>query len=257
MLRIDTRWMNMASVMSQNPQGTETPVAFVLGLAENGYGIVRSLARKGISMIGIYRRAEEFGRFSRYCRSYYLDPAIQAEEEICDRLIRWRLQWPAKPVLFPSSDEYAFLLANHVQRLSPNFRYHWVGPDDLSRISDKSQVFHACKAAGLTVPQTYATGPGEELKKKVGDIPFPCLIKPNRGFCNKFPAGERNIVARSPQELLELYKNNPGFYGTTICQKSRARMATSSNATCWCANRGSSGPPFACERFASCPGTGS
>ncbi len=39
---------------STDLKGTEAPVAFVLGLEENGYGIVRSLARAGIVTIGYW-----------------------------------------------------------------------------------------------------------------------------------------------------------------------------------------------------------
>ena len=194
-------------------------VAFVLGLEENGYGIVRSLARERISIVGVHSRAKAFGRFSRYCENYYLDPAIEKEEEICENLIKYSLRFDDKPVLFATSDQYALLLAKQKEKLANHFLFHWVGADYLSRIIDKSEMSRLCQDAGILIPKTHIPRPEEDLAACAREFPFPCIVKPVRNFATHFPRGMKNFVARSPKELLNFYNGNAGLRDETIWQE--------------------------------------
>ncbi len=192
--------------------------AFVLGLQENGYGIVRSLAREGVPIVGVYSNANEFGRLSKHCESYYLAPSVERQERFCAMLIEHRAKFDARPVLFPTSDEYAFLLARNMEKLSQHFLFHWVAPDRLSRIIDKSEISEICHGTGVPVPRTYAPRVEDDLAKQVSSFPFPCLIKPN-SYAVNFPAGTKNFIARSPMDLLEFYEKRPWLKGATLWQE--------------------------------------
>jgi predicted ATP-grasp superfamily ATP-dependent carboligase len=194
-------------------------VACVLGLEENGYGIVRSLAREGTPIIGIHSEAKSFGRFSRYCANYYLDPAIRAEEEICKILIESCGHVEEKPVLFPTSDKYALLLAKQKERLAAHFLYHWVCADYLSKIIDKAEMSLTCEKAGILTPTTYIPHVDEDLAGRAKEFPFPCIVKPVRNFDTRFPRGMKNFVAHSPTDLLNFYNRNAGLKDQTIWQE--------------------------------------
>jgi hypothetical protein len=86
--------------------GIRKPPAFILGLGVNGYGVVRSLARAGVGMVGFHSAPEELGRFSRYCESHYLAPSLN-DDEICEALIERGRHADGKPVLFPTTDYHA------------------------------------------------------------------------------------------------------------------------------------------------------
>lgn len=45
------------------------PPAMILGLGENGYGILRGLVRAGVSVTGFYAGPEESGRYSKHCET--------------------------------------------------------------------------------------------------------------------------------------------------------------------------------------------
>ncbi len=194
-------------------------IAFVLGLGVNGYAIVRSLAREGVPIVGIHSELDDFGRFSRYCKNYYLDPSIQGEKQICEILINWRLHLESKPVLFATSDYHALLLAKQREMLSDHFLFHWVWPNYLSRIIDKSELSRICQQAGVLTPLTHITQPDEDLARSARDFPYPCVVKPVRSFGIPFPPGMKNFVVYSPKDLVDFYKNNPGLKGATIWQK--------------------------------------
>jgi D-aspartate ligase len=195
------------------------PPAFILGLEVNGYGVVRSLARAGVRVVGFHSCArDELGRFSRYCESHYLPPSL-SEDEICQSLIDHGRRTGGKPVLFVASDYYAFILARYREELSKHFRYHWVDAERLQRIVDKAQVSAVCRQADVLIPRTHATRPEEDPAQTVEQLSFPCLIKPNRSFHSTFPPGLKNYVAGSPEAFVAFYQAHPELKGTTVCQE--------------------------------------
>jgi D-aspartate ligase len=169
-------------------------------------------------VVGFHSEPEELGRFSRYCESHYLPPSLN-EEQICQALIERGRRAGDKPVLFPTSDYHAFILAKHREELSKYFQYHWVDAESLWRIVDKAQMSRVCRHAGVLVPRTHATRPDEDLAESVEGLSFPCLIKPNRSFHSAFPPGLKNYVARSPEAFVAFYQAHPELKGTTVCQE--------------------------------------
>jgi predicted ATP-grasp superfamily ATP-dependent carboligase len=192
------------------------PAAFVLGLDENGYGVVRSLAAHGVRVIGLYSGPSEFGRFSRYCAAHQL-PATLSEEEISWKLAAWGEREGDMPVLHPTSDYYALLLARHAHLLHRHFRFHWMESLVLQQIVDKALMSTLCSRIGVLTPQTHITQQGENLAEAA--LTFPCLVKPNRSFDNLFPSGRRNFCARSRNELFAFFADYPQLKGATICQQ--------------------------------------
>jgi predicted ATP-grasp superfamily ATP-dependent carboligase len=194
------------------------PAAFILGLGENGYGILRSLVREGIAAAGFYSRPEEFGRYSRYCEAHPLPPSLD-EERMLGALIERGGRSGGHPVLFATSDYHAFFLARHGERLSGHFNFHWADEASLSRILDKARMSGLCREAGVLAPRTHAVGPEEDPAELARRLAFPCLIKPTRTFANAFPARRKNFVAGSPAEFVAFYAAHPGLKGETVCQE--------------------------------------
>jgi D-aspartate ligase len=194
------------------------PAAAVLGLGENGYGIVRSLARKGVRVTGFYSEPKEFGRFSRYGEVHRL-PVSPTDEQICRGLMDWRLRWSQSPILLPTSDHHALFLARHSERLAGHFRFYAIDPNNLQRIVDKAQMASLCRDANVCMPRTYVTAQNEDLERLGDVLAFPCLVKPNRSFDTPFPTGLKNFLAVSFAELLTFYNAYPQLKGTTICQE--------------------------------------
>jgi D-aspartate ligase len=192
--------------------------AFVLGLGENGYGVLRSLARTGVEVTGFYSEAKECGRFSRHVRARLLSRSLDGEE-MCDVLIDHARRSGRRPVLVPTSDRFAFLLAEHQVRLAEYFLYHWVSQDTLAAAADKAGVALLCRQAGVNLPLTRVTAAGEDPVTLSASLPFPCLVKPNRSFDAPFPGGMKNFVATGPAELAAFYRANPHLLGSTVCQQ--------------------------------------
>jgi D-aspartate ligase len=193
------------------------PPAFVLGLGENGYALVRSLAAAGVPVLGFYREPGESGRWSRLCPSRRIAPGLD-DEAVCRFLIEQTSRLAGTPVLFPTSDEYALLLAAHMRALSRHFLFHWNEPGLLDTIVDKARMARACEGAGIVVPTTRATVAGDDVDALARAVTYPCLVKPNRSFRVPFPEGRKNFVAQSPQQLCDFFSMQPHLLGNTICQ---------------------------------------
>jgi predicted ATP-grasp superfamily ATP-dependent carboligase len=167
---------------------------------------------------GFFTQPDEFGRFSKYCETHYVPPSLD-DEQICRVLIERGVRVGDKPVLFPTSDRDAMLLAKHREELSKHFRFHCVGEDSLWRIVDKAQMSRICGQAGVLAPRTHVTRPDENLAESAAGLSFPCLIKPNRSFNSPFPPKLKNVVARSLKDFLAFYQTHPELKGTTVCQE--------------------------------------
>jgi len=192
-------------------------VAFILGLQENGYGTLRSLAAEKVPIVGIYDNPLQSGRVSKHCKALYLGLDLP-ESQMCQALIGWRSTLADKPVLFATSDRFALFLARQREMLSPHFAFHWVPAEHLSLIIDKARMSGLCQQAGILSPRTHITRAAEDLSQSVKRFPFPCLVKPVRSFETGFPY-DRNFLADSPSALLEFYRRYPALQGLTIWQE--------------------------------------
>jgi D-aspartate ligase len=194
------------------------PSAIILGLGENGYGILRGLARAGVSVTGFYTGPEEFGRYSKHCETRHL-PSFLDDAGICDALVKWGRRTGTRPVLFPTSDRYVSLLARHGKDLSEHFRFHWVDAQVLASVVDKARMVAICRGAGVRAPRTHVVRAEEYLPDLATRLSYPCLIKPNRTFDTPFPPRCKNFVAASPAQLLDFYEQHPALRGATVCQE--------------------------------------
>lgn len=190
----------------------------MLGLGPNGYGLVRSLARKGVPVVGFFYTREHFGRFSRLVQSHWLDRTLSAER-LANRLIEYRPGYAARPVLLAASDEFAFLIAQRREQLAEHFAFHWVSGDTAFKVFDKAEMSRLCEQAGILCPRTHVTVPDEDIGQAAETFSYPCIIKPVRSFHSAFPPRRKNYVAKSPAALFRFYEQNPGLLGSTLWQE--------------------------------------
>jgi predicted ATP-grasp superfamily ATP-dependent carboligase len=184
----------------------------------NGYGILRSLARKGIPLVGFYNDSAELGRYSKHGTAVHIKSA-KIEADIADMLIDVRSEYDKRPVLFSASDEFTLFLAKNRERLSEHFEYHWVPIECLSGVIEKSRMSTISREAGVLSPRTYVTGLDEDVARSAVDFEYPCIVKPTRSFNTAFPAGQKCCVIHSAEGLINLYEKYPNLRGYTIWQE--------------------------------------
>lgn len=191
------------------------PCAVVMGLDVAGYGIMRSLGRKDVPIVGLWRRASECARFSRYCTAIKVEPDEDAAwlTALTGVIARYD-----QPVLFPSNDRYTDLVARHQDSLAPKARFHWARPEMLDAVLDKTRIGEVARGAGLPVPRTHRPQ-GPDLQAEAAAFVYPCLVKPITTFRAALPRGLKALTCSSPAELLAVYRGSPDLLATTLWQE--------------------------------------
>lgn len=189
--------------------------AIVMGLDVSGYGLVRALARARVPSVGLWRRSNECGRFSRYCTAVQVAPDDDAAW--LDALVRLAARYD-RPVLFPSNDRYAEILSRHRETLAPVTRFHWVDGATFGALIDKSQMVRVAERAGLPVPRTYRpTGP--DVAAEAAQFVYPCVVKPTTAHRATLPGGQKALVCRNARELVAVHEQRPALLGHTLWQE--------------------------------------
>ena len=191
--------------------------ALVLGLTENGYGILRALARENIPVLGFYQGVHSFGRFSRLCTAHALE--VDEYGSLQQASLTTGICRNSQGVLFPTSDDLVAAVIRDQERLSEHFLYHWLPPSLWRDIVDKTWMFDAARKAGILVPRTRTTRENEDIEAEAGRFAFPIIVKPVRSADVRFPTGLKNYVAQSVQDLIGFYGDSPRALGATIWQE--------------------------------------
>jgi D-aspartate ligase len=98
-----------------------------------------------------------------------------------DRFLAWLLAFGARRpgnVLYPTSDDLAWLFAEHEAELRPHFRMLTPTYAAVVRILDKRALYTLCNEVGIGTPRTWFLRDDDDLDAVVRDAPFPLIIKP-------------------------------------------------------------------------------
>src|SRR5438128_768648 len=115
---------------------------------------VRCLGAAGIDVT--VADAETFApaRWSRFTRRRLTSPSVQDP----DAFMRWLLETGArgpKHVLYPTSDDVAWLYALHRDELAKHFHLYQPPVDVIYSLLNKERLRRACEVAGIEMPRTW------------------------------------------------------------------------------------------------------
>jgi predicted ATP-grasp superfamily ATP-dependent carboligase len=152
-------------------KGRRPPVLLMVADYHGTLAAVRSLGRAGISVtVADWRRLVP-ARWSRYAVRSVTCPSI---DKGATALIDWLLEFGARTpghVLLATTDDLAWLFARHRNELAQHFRLDSPPLDAIYTLLNKWQLYEACAAEGIEVPESVLAGSGRTL-------PTPLLIKP-------------------------------------------------------------------------------
>jgi D-aspartate ligase len=179
------------------------PVAIVLSRAVTGLETVRCLGSAGIPVHAIYFKKNDPVQFSRYCRATYFGDLPPSDQELLDYVAGYASGLgPLLPIVIPTCDSHALLLAQHSEWLRPSCRVMTAPYSNLIEVINKDRLLEWVKIAGLEVIPTLIS-PSEPQAEEWSRIhPGPYLIKP---FYTGVPASRlgkrKNIVLDTRQAL--------------------------------------------------------
>jgi predicted ATP-grasp superfamily ATP-dependent carboligase len=124
-----------------------------------------------------------------------------------DALLEWLMRFgAAEPghVLYPTSDDMAWLFALHREELSQHFRMYQPGVDVIYGLLNKKRLHDLCTDVGLDVPDTWFPESEKELERVAAEARFPVLLKPQTQIL--FESHVKGAQVERASELLPRYR---------------------------------------------------
>ncbi len=205
---------------SSRSSNAERPHAVVIGLDSiQGLQSARILARRGVPVIAISDNPEHACCRTKVCQQIVFAPT--GDEELIGTLENLGPQLEQKAVLFPCEDANVWLVSRHRQRLEP--WYHVLLPphDVVEMLMDKISFYNFAQEKGLPVPRTYIIESHAALQEVVGQLTFPCILKPRDSATLQW---ERNTMfkafkASNAEELLETHRQHERWADCFLVQE--------------------------------------
>ena len=149
--------------------------AVVLDLGYGGYGVVRSLVRYGIPVIGFcnQRRMPEY-------RTKLCDEKVyfNGESDLKDKLRQTVSGLTHKPVLYVTTDSYVNFIIENRQFIDENFLIHLPSNEVLKLLLDKTAFTEYARQHNILIPRTHNLFNQEDLVQIAETLSFPVILKP-------------------------------------------------------------------------------
>jgi predicted ATP-grasp superfamily ATP-dependent carboligase len=154
--------------------GELTP-AVVLDLGFGGYGIVRSLVRYGIPVIGFYNQQKMPEFRTKLCdRKVYFN----GETDLKNKLKHTASGLACKPVLFITTDSYVSFVIENRTFIDEHFLIHLPSNDVLNLLLDKTAFTEYAIQHNILIPRTHNLFNQEDLDRITESLSFPVILKP-------------------------------------------------------------------------------
>jgi len=163
----------------------------------------RVLGRDGVPVYVASDRLLAASRWSRRAaRKLPCPPLGEA-----DRFLDWLADVGAREpgiVLYPTSDETAFLYALRGDELSRHFRMYQPDVDTILHVLDKKRLYATARDVGLATPDTWFPESDADVERIAREAPMPLLVKPRTQVLSNTHSKGAIVTERS--ELLARYR---------------------------------------------------
>lgn len=193
------------------------PAAIVLGLGINGLGVVRALGRAGVRVIGVSSDAREVGRRSRYCRAVQVQPWLGAG--LVDLILELARREPTPPVLIPTTDAFAQLVADHQGELASHCRFLAPNAQAMRRMNSKDGLVALLAEHQVEAPRTERCESLPALEAMLARLRVPVLVKPADTFTRPLPSGDKNLLFEEREGLRRWVGAHVGALSNMVFQE--------------------------------------
>jgi D-aspartate ligase len=163
---------------------------------------VQNLGARGVGVTLASDSLLAPARWSRYVARTVSCPSSKNSSEFLAWLLRFGSENPGH-ILYPTSDEVAWLVAAHSEALSRVFRLYAPRIETIVRLLDKARLMENARAAGLDVPKTRVPRSSSEVEWSGRDVGFPLYLKPRTQV---FGQGlGKGVYVENPATLLQAW----------------------------------------------------
>ncbi len=111
-----------------------------------------------------------------------------------------------RPVLIPTSDDTAELVADHAGQLGEVFRFQDNPPELVRALSNKRALHALARRHGIPTAETTFPESLEDVRRFAETATFPVMLKASDGLRLQARTGKKMVIARSAEALLEWYQ---------------------------------------------------
>ncbi len=180
-------------------------VLLTMGTYNGTLAALRSLASASVGVVVADPQRSAPARWSRLAKRSVACPSVEREPEA---FLEWLLELGAREpgrVLYPSSDDTAWLFSRHRAALERFYRVPVPEFAAVYALLDKWRLAQACKEVGLDVPPTWLPRSEEEVTALARHARFPVLVKPQTQ--TMLQPHQKGRVAEHAHQLLEAYRD--------------------------------------------------
>ena len=192
--------------------------AVVLGYDYTGLTTARCLVAAGIKVYGVSLEDRDMGRWSRCCELVKMPN--KSEDDFEASLVRFLRSFDRKPVIIPTSDALALLLAKHHVLLSDHAHFSLCNQLQLEEIILKAGLARLAEKAGVKAPAQLTPESHEQIERWAANNAPPYLLKPLYQNIENCSLGVKNLQLTTVNELLAQTQVN-GFQQLVIQQLRR------------------------------------
>jgi len=189
--------------------------AIVLGLSPTGLYVARELHAAGRRTLGVDSDLA-CGSYSNALAAHW----CVGDEELLRRLVAWGMDGGGRPVLLPANDRYIEFIGRHAAAFANNFHFSdcYNGLADV--LLDKLRFHRLCQRHGMAVPRVWEVRDRAALPTMIGQIVFPCILKPALIHrARAYLRGSKVVLARTPAELQACLARLPDDVGGWLVQE--------------------------------------
>jgi len=194
-------------MVEQSPRNRVEGRPPVLLFSASFYGTLaaaRCFGRNGIDVTVADPAKMGPASWSRFVgRRVRCPPESQAED-----FVAWLLDFgrrePLRHVLYPTSDELAWLVSVHREELSKVFYLYDPGVDAVYSLLNKRKLYEVGQEVGLRLPRTWFPASEKDLDTVANEARFPVLIKPTTQIL--YSTHRKGYPVDKPSQLAKEYR---------------------------------------------------
>lgn len=165
-------------------------------------GAARCLGRRGVAVTLVDAAPLARTRWSRWTRSFVQSPPVEEADAFVAALLEVGERSPGH-VLYPSSDDTAFLFALRANALRRVFRTYQPSVDVVYALLNKKLLFRLCDELSIPCPETWFPESSAELDGLARSLGGPVLLKPQTQI--QFASKVKGALVRDPRDLPSAY----------------------------------------------------
>jgi predicted ATP-grasp superfamily ATP-dependent carboligase len=196
---------------------TEFPSVVVLDIGFSGYGVLRSLKKYQIPLIGFYGSKILPESYTRLCdrKIYFRD-----NDDLLLKLIDLAGSLPLKPVLILTTDHFVEFYVENRQELSARFLMHMPDDNTVALLMDKNRFSAYAKENDILIPRSLEVSSQAHIDELERALRFPVIVKPFKHTVEWSDAGfDKAYILETMPALTQFYSKVSGVGAKLIVQE--------------------------------------